>query len=223
MRLGSRAGNGATSKEDAAVRLLLALGEEDNPQSHVVSSNLRRAISTAAIGLTDRFVATREVKANDGIVLLPSLQEISKNPDALTILPPHAPAAQPTWCDDNIAGLPPGAFGFLVDTRHHAGNKPIGSNGLMRLQQFCADVFDDDKLPKNAVIAAGHSLFYRSIFQVFLPRGVEHVSKKKKLVNGGTVMMTLREATTRNGGKEYMIDPKSVVIVYGGFGKHTKG
>ena len=45
-------------------------------------------------------------------------------------------------------------------------------------------------------------------------------------------MVTLREASSllsylgNNGGKKeraYMIDPRSVVVVYGGFGKHTKG
>ena len=52
---------------------------------------------------------------------------------------------------------------------------------------------------------------------------MKYISKKKKLVNGGTVMVTLREARLGNGKKEYIIDPNSVVVVYGGFGKHTKG
>ena len=34
-----------------------------------------------------------------------------------------------------------------------------------------ADVFDPSKLTKDIIIAAKHSLFYRSIFQVFLLRG----------------------------------------------------
>ena len=106
---------------------------------------------------------------------------------------------------------------------HYGGNKDITSNGLIRLNQFCNDVFDASLLPKDCVVATGHSLFFRSMFQVYLPRGTAHVSKKKKLVNGGTVMVTLREATMEGGRKEYMIDPGSVVMVYGGFGKHTKG
>ena len=224
---GVRKGAGATSREDEAVSLLLALGETSSPSSMVVSSNLRRAMSTAAIGLADRFVATA-VKGDaarsggDQILLLPSLQEISKNPDALTILPPKG-TAHPTWCDDGISGLPPGTFTGLIDSRHHGGNKDITSNGLIRLNQFCNDVFDASLLPKDCVVATGHSLFFRSMFQVYLPRGTAHVSKKKKLVNGGTVMVTLREATMEGGRKEYMIDPGSVVMVYGGFGKHTKG
>ena len=52
---------------------------------------------------------------------------------------------------------------------------------------------------------------------------MEHVSKNTNLVNGGTVMVTLREVTLQDGRKEYMIDPHSIVVVYGGFGKYTKG
>ena len=36
-------------------------------------------------------------------------------------------------------------------------------------------------------------------------------------------MATRREATLEGGRMEYMIDPGSVVMVYGGFGKQTKG
>jgi len=225
MRLGVGTRSNATTGEEKAVRLLLAAGEESNPTSQVVSSNLRRAISTAAIGLADRFAATSAKSDDDGILLIPSLQEISRNPDALTILPPEG-KSRPTWCDDDIDGLSPGAFAELIDSRHHDGNKSLDSNGLVRLRQFCADVFDPSKIRKDVVIAAGHSLFYRSVFQVYLPRGTKHISKKKKLVNGGTVMVTLREASIDDGSgrrKEYMIDPNSLVVVYGGFGKHTKG
>lgn len=219
MRLGSNANGG--NREEKAVQLLLAIGES-TPSSQVVSSNLRRAISTAAIGLSDRFASSTAKSAKeDSIVLLPCLQEISRNPDALSILPPCG-VAHPTWCDTNIPGIPVSAFSSLIDTKFHGGNKSLKSNGLIRLNQFCADIFDESKLPKSTIIAAGHSLFFRSFFQVFLPREVEHIGKKKKIVNGGVVMCTLREATV-GSKKEYMIDPSSVVVVYGGFGKHTKG
>ena len=58
---------------------------------------------------------------------------------------------------------------------------------------------------------------------MFLPRGTDHISKKKKLVNGGTVSVTVREATLGDGRKEYMIDPRSITVIYGGFGKKKKG
>ena len=239
MKLGTSSGStgnssSSTNREEHAIKLLLALGANGggggapSSSSHVVSSNLRRAISTAAITLADRFAAAAPSK-DDEIILLPSLQEISFNPDALSILPPHG-IAHPTWCDTNISGLSStkSSFASMVNTKYHMGNKTLDSNGLLRLQQFCADVFDDAKLPKSNIIAVGHSLFFRSFFRVYLPRDVVHVAKEKKLVNGGSVMVTLREATILMDGenrakKEYMIDPTSIVVVYGGFGKHTKG
>jgi broad specificity phosphatase PhoE len=229
MKSGNSLSSNNTNREEHAIKLLLALGEETSSSSHVVSSNLRRAISTAAITLADRFataVSSSSKKSKDEIILLPSLQEISFNPDALSILPPRG-RVHPTWCDNDIFGVSSSdKFSSLVNTKYHTGNKTLDSNGLLRLQQFVTDIFDDTKLPKSNIIAVGHSLFFRSFFRVFLPRETEHVSKEKKLVNGGSVMVTLREVTMLDGEKtkkEYMIDPKSIVVIYGGFGKHTKG
>eukprot|EP00985_Skeletonema_marinoi_P006468 scaffold2799_cov126-Skeletonema_marinoi.AAC.7 len=216
MRLGS--GNFMDEREEVAIQELLNVGSSTG-NSMVVSSNLRRAISTAAIGLSDRFAAAQN-KHDDTILLLPSLQEISFNPDAQTILPPGG-MAHPTWCDMTIPGVPVEKFSGLIDTQHHTGNKALDSTGLIRLNQFVSDVFSS-KCEKDVIVAVGHSLFFRSFFQLFLPRSLEHISKKKKLVNGGTVMVTLGEVTLEDGKKVYMIDPKSIVVVYGGFGKHTK-
>lgn len=221
-----RLGSLPTPEEERAVRLLLALEAENGQpaESHVVSSNLRRAISTAAIGLADRFAVTSaRSSSNDPITLLPCLQEISRNPDALSILPPRG-VARPTWCDEDIPGIDD--FSALVDTSFHGGNKPLATNGWIRLEEFCRTVFDEGMLPKDVVIAAGHSLFFRSFFQCFLPRepkGEEHIGKKKKIVNGGVVMLTLHEVTLSDRKKVYLIDKQSVTVIYGGFGKHTKG
>ena len=236
---GDGGSSSGSSREGRAIRILLALGEKkaagekdwkkegggDELSSHVVSSSLRRAISTAAIGLADRFSRTAAAADDaDRIVLLPSMQEISINPDALSILPPRG-TANPTWCDEDIVDLPHGKFSSLVDATYHTGNKSINSNGLLRLEEFVSDVFDDDRLPRNNVVAVGHSLFFRSFFRVYMPRGTKHIAKEKKLVNGGAVMLTLREASldSGKGRKAYMIDPNSIVVIYGGFGKHTKG
>ncbi|KAL7523911.1 hypothetical protein ACHAWF_000745 [Thalassiosira exigua] len=101
----------------------------------------------------------------------------------MTILPAHG-AACPTWCDDRIPALPAGTFSKLVDGQYHEGNKSLQSNGMIWLNRFCSDIFSS-KLPEDMIMATGHSLFYWSFFQVFLPRRVKHVSKKKKMVNGG--------------------------------------
>lgn len=81
--------------------------------SQLVSSNLRRAISTMAVGLQERLSRT-----GDSMLILPELQEISRNPDALSITPPHAPTVIPAWTDPDY--LKP-ILTKHVDTSMHTG------------------------------------------------------------------------------------------------------
>jgi len=173
--------------------------------SQLVSSNLRRAISTMAVGLQERLSRT-----GDSMLILPELQEISRNPDALSITPPHGTVI-PSWTDPDY--LKP-ILTKHVDTSMHTGNKPVDSNGLKRMQAFCKVAFED--IDNNCIIACGHSLWYRSFFRTYLPRELDHVAKRKKLVNGGCVGFVLKRVTT-DSGKHYMIDPSSVTVLHGGF------
>lgn len=200
----------STPREAELIRLMLANDnnddEEEEPPSQLVSSNLRRAISTMAIGFQDRL--ERKLQG-DSILILPQLQEISRNPDALSITPPKGTIA-PSWTDrPYVEKLLP-----QVDTSMHTGNKPVGSNGLKRMDEFCRVAFGDIK--KDSLIVSGHSLWFRSFFRTYLPRDVEHVSKKKKLINGGIVGFTLQRISTKSGD-HYLIDHKSVTVLYGGF------
>jgi hypothetical protein len=97
----------------------------------------------------------------------------------------------------------------------HIGNKPINTNGLKRMLDFCEFVFSPS-VKESHVIVGGHSIWFRSFFNMFLPYSVHHVSKNKKIVNGGVVTFELMKAETRRGPK-YMIDPKTIRVVYGGF------
>jgi hypothetical protein len=65
-------------------------------------------------------------------------------------------------------------------------------------------------------VATGHSYWFRAFFQTYLPHSFEHVSKKKKLINGGVAGFTLKRKKTADGYK-YMIEPQSIVTLYGGF------
>lgn len=98
----------------------------------------------------------------------------------------------------------------------HIGNKPVTTNGLKRMNLFCDFVFTPS-VKEDYVIIGGHSLWFRSFFQTFLPHEFNHISKKKKIVNGGIVAFELMKANTDNDSTTYMIDPKSVSVVYGGF------
>lgn len=93
------------------------------------------------------------------------------------------------------------------------GNKPISSNGLLRMLEFCNYVFGQKE---EVIITGGHSIWFRSFFRTFLPYENSHVSKTRKIVNGGTVSFTLLKTETDTGPK-FMVDPGSILVVYGGF------
>ncbi len=97
----------------------------------------------------------------------------------------------------------------------HTGNKPLNTNGMKRMLAFCDFVFSPSVKEQN-VIAGGHSIWFRSFFQTFLPYGCTHVAKNKKMINGGVVAFEIVKADTKSGPK-YMIDPETIHTVYGGF------
>ena len=198
-----------TPKEADMIRLLLG---DKEVSAQIVCSNLRRAIATVAIGFEDRFEKRYD---KDNILILPALQEISRNPDALTITPAKGQVVL-AWTDPRILS---DIYKNNVDTSFHTGNKEVSSNGLKRMEEFCNIVFSD--IPKKSIIVGGHSLWFRSFFRTYLPYTVDHVSKKKKLINGGIVGFTLQriKVEDRGGGPSYryMIDPTSIAVLHGGF------
>jgi broad specificity phosphatase PhoE len=194
-----------TPKEQELIKIMI--GEAP---SQLLSSNLRRAISTMAVGFQARLQKKIE---GDSIMVLSELQEISRNPDALTVLNGKGSEIYSAWTDPPFLA---DIFKNQTDTSLHAGNKPINSNGLKRMQAFC-DLIFSDSIQKDAVVVAGHSLWFRSFFQTYMPHTVEHIAKKKKLVNGACVGLVLMRVKTKDGTFQYMIDPKSITVLYGGF------
>lgn len=139
----------------------------------------------------------------------------SRNPDTLSITPAHT-LIQASWVDKtsqvcNFQEI----FLHQVDMSLHTGNKPINTNGLKRMLAFCDFVFSPS-VKEQYVIAGGHSIWFRSFFQTFLPYSSSHMAKKKKMVNGGVVAFELIKANTK-AGPRYMIDPDTIHTVYGGF------
>jgi hypothetical protein len=133
----------------------------------------------------------------------------------LSITPAHTPI-QASWVDktSKICDFQ-ATFTNQFDMSLHTGNKPLNTNGLKRMNEFCDFVFSPS-VKEEYVIAGGHSLWFRCFFQSFLPFNFGHISKKKKMVNGGVVAFEILKTKTKSGPK-YMIDPKSVSVVYGGF------
>ena len=171
-------------------------------RSVIVSSQLRRAAATAAIGLADRLRRT-----NEPILLHSSCQEISRNFDTISIT---EAGSGPT-----LRGSAELERRLHYDGAANKGNKTLSFRGLQRLQDFAGWAA---KRPESTVIVAGHSLWFREFFKLYLPRGAEHTCKKRKIVNCGAVGFTLQTAgRAADGSLRHRIDPTSISVIYGGF------
>ncbi len=194
-----------------AEHLKILRADPGAPRSTILCSNLRRSISTLVGGFSERLTRRPE----DKILVVTALQEISRNPDTLSITPPHSPV-HASWmekrsplCDYSRL------LSSQVDVSLHVGDKPINTNGLKRMLDFCDFVFSPS-VKDEYIIVGGHSIWFRSFFNMFLPFSVHHVAKNKKIVNGGIVTFDLLKAETKRGPK-YMVDPKTIKVIYGGF------
>lgn len=202
----------ATPKEAHLLKLIKGEATDDNNRKcQLISSNLRRAISTCSIALKDRL--DNDTKNNDKILILQELQEASINPDAQSIAPAKSPLVTAFTDSDRVKEI----YATQSDTSLNNGNKSITSNGLLRMQSFCKLLFDGEHIPAHDVLCTGHSYWFRAFFQTYLPKDFEHVCKKKKLINGGVVGFTLWHKKMDDGEDRYMIDPNSLVVLYGGF------
>ena len=157
--------NGKLEGADA-VHLKVLRGDPDAPPSKMLSSNLRRAISTVAGGFRDRLIRNRSEK----ILVLDALQEISRNPDTLAITPPHA-TVQASWIEKSYKACDfQSIFDHQTDTSLHAGNKPLNTNGLKRMNEFCEFVYFSPQMKDAShIIVGGHSIWFRYFFNMFYP------------------------------------------------------
>lgn len=154
-------------------------------------------------------------RPGDEILVIPPLQEISRNPDTLSITPAYTQVTA-SWIDKKSKLCDFQAiFNNQMDMSLHNGNKPIKTNGLIRMNAFNEFVFSPT-IMEDHVIIGGHSIWFRSYFRTFLPYGVQHKAKTNKIVNAGVVAFDLLQLPTPKGNK-YMVDPKSIRVVYGGF------
>jgi len=204
----------ATPKEAKFLRLIKG---EEKEKCVLVSSNLRRAISTCAIGMKDRL---DKKYPDDKIVILQELQEASINPDAQSISPKFEKLVTSFTDSESVKNI----YAKQTDTSLNKGNKDIKSNGLVRMEAFCKMLFEADECSGNVlsnadnILCTGHSYWFRAFFQTYLPKGCTHVCKKKKIVNGGMVGFTLCHTKVKATGEDkYMIDPASVTVLYAGF------
>lgn len=175
----------------------------------VASSNLRRALSTATIGLWQRLKRTQEK-----IHILSALQEITFNIDGVALAKPFT---APLPSDDELKPLVGTNRQDFVADRYYdcaqnRGDKPVRGQGITRLAEFAAWCFSR---PESTVIAAGHSLYFRFFFQTFLPYSSAHDAKKNKMANCSVATFTLWEGVDPENKPWYFIDEQSIKFVHG--------
>jgi hypothetical protein len=189
---------------DAAVADIISCLRGDTPEgSLIVSSNLRRALSTAAIGLWRRLDKTREK-----ILIHSTCQEISRNVDCVASA---APGTIPHM-EGPDSGAAPALMAHghvyqadaIFDPAYNSGQKPLDERGVERLQHFADWALTR---PEHTIIVAGHSLWFRNFFKAFLGKNDAHPGKSCKMVNVGN---------TETGHVQW-IEPGSIVTVHGGF------
>ncbi len=184
----------------------LIVGKKDS--SIVVSSNLRRAISTTTIALWPRVHQTGEK-----ITILSSLQEISRNIDTKALsslhkIPDLDRISHHCGHDDKFVPE------MVYDASENHGNKTTAFYGIKRLKAFNEWAFHRKE---SAVIVGGHSLWFKHFFQTYLPFDADHPAKKQKIVNSGVVSFVLHRVEDEFGAASYRIDPSSIETIYGGY------
>jgi hypothetical protein len=182
-------------------------GEKDT--SVIVSSTLRRSISTTVLGLWPRIERTREK-----IIILSSLQEISRNVDTQALSASKSVADLPfSRLSGHCPQFNPDA---VFDPSENFGNKTRNFYGIKRLRAFNEWVF---QRPESVIICGGHSLWFKNYFQTYLSHQVTHEAKTKKIANSGVIAFTLHraEGAEADGTPLYRIDEQSIQVLYGGF------
>mmetsp|Transcript_52080 Transcript_52080/g.122191 ORF Transcript_52080/g.122191 Transcript_52080/m.122191 type:complete len:356 (-) Transcript_52080:8-1075(-) len=186
-------------------------GEGQGPVT-VACSNLIRAAETALIGLPEALIDPDS--EHQKLHCLTLLQEFSRNIDALSLSPPgHPPHCRPLPSLEGSMLLPPPES---FDCAGNTGNKPLRYNPIARLCGFAEWAFMHSKTADAAVVAVGHSLWFRTFFQAFLPHAAQHQAKQRKMTNAAVVAFTLERGVI--GGKTlYRIEPDSIVLLRGAF------
>eukprot|EP00933_Yihiella_yeosuensis_P071553 TRINITY_DN79761_c0_g1_i1.p1 TRINITY_DN79761_c0_g1~~TRINITY_DN79761_c0_g1_i1.p1 ORF type:complete len:416 (-),score=58.56 TRINITY_DN79761_c0_g1_i1:163-1368(-) len=204
-------GSEKLSVQDLEPEDIVSIIRGDVGESAVVSSILRRAISTGLLCLSPRFLKSKIQE--DRVMLMTPLQEISRNVDTLALTPaktiPKVPQSEANLKD--IGDLMSHFYRTRLDKKQNSGNKTFSLKANKRQDAFIDWVF---KQPPSVdcVIVAGHSLWFREFFKSYLPKSSTHVAKTAKMVNCGVVAFDLYQM-----GEVKRILPESVKEIYGGF------
>merc|ERR1711966_320867 len=105
------------------------------------------------------------------------------------------------------------------DSKWYTGNKDSKRRALESFSQFCSWCFEDRKKQPLVIVSAGHSIWFKSFFQVYLDAESKHAARSKKIVNCGVVAFNLERCVGVQGEMKYRIDEESIATLHGGFDK----
>ncbi|SBS87690.1 conserved Plasmodium protein, unknown function [Plasmodium ovale curtisi] len=174
-------------------------------KSTILCSDLRRAISSCFISFHNRLN-----KYNEPIHVLNSLQEISRNPDSLTLYNFYD-----KFVTTDIEKYLHKDIGQLIDNNVKL-KKNFSKNRFLDTLSY---IFEDDN---NIFIIFGHSLWFLNFFKNFLEP--PHKARNHKMKNSSVVVFNIMKYNQDNEDR-YEIDKDSVKVLYKGFEqkKYCKG
>ncbi|CAA9990513.1 conserved Plasmodium protein, unknown function [Plasmodium knowlesi strain H] len=166
--------------------------------SAILCSDLRRAISSCFIALYNRIN-----KNNEPIQVLNSLQEISRNPDCVSLFDFH---------DNKYISTDVEKFVHKDVEKNCVKNIRIKRNFVNnKFLDTLSYIFNNDK---NIFIIFGHSLWFLLFFKYFLKQ--PHKAKTHKMQNSGIVVFNIIKYDQDNK-VNYEIEKDSVRVLYKGF------
>ncbi|ANQ10558.1 Uncharacterized protein PCOAH_00050400 [Plasmodium coatneyi] len=166
--------------------------------SAILCSDLRRAMSSCFIALYNRIN-----KNNEQIQVLNSLQEISRNPDCVSLFDFH---------DNKYISTDVENFVHKDVEKSCVKNLRIKRNFVNdKFFDTLSYIFNNDK---NIFIIFGHSLWFLLFFKNFLKQA--HKAKTHKMQNSGIVVFNIIKYDQDNK-VNYEIEKDSVRVLYKGF------
>jgi len=196
---------------------IISIIRGDAGKSTMVSSILRRAISTGLIAVSPRFL--KEKGDKEKMILMTNLQEISRNVDTLSLTPaqtvPQIPISETAV--PHLGDILSNFYRTRLDKKFNDGNKTTSLMAKNRHDKFVKWLGTEQT---NCVIVFGHSLWFREFFKSYLPKTSNHIAKSKKIVNCGCVAFDFY-ADSKNIQR---IPEESIKVIHGGFdeGKEKK-
>lgn len=199
----------------------IALRCNDPQQSALlVSSNLRRAMSTVMIACNSRLSES----ASDSVHVNSDLQEMTRNIDGISLSQKrhNTPVSTRESCDHSLCAFPhpislsmETLYNRKVNGAANKGNKTISSRFQVRLRNVCDWIFTASVCSSRpSVLLAGHSLFFRQLLKDTLPDNFEHDVKSGKISNGGIVRIEMLRL--KQGDRfEYYVPAESMVVLCG--------